>query len=854
MRGNILSFLDDYMRCGDQTAFAHRRGLRVVRWSYRRVAETARRFARELEARGVAPGDRVLIRAENGPEWVAAFFGCALRGAVIVPLDAESAPSFVSRVLEQTQARLLIHDGCDEREACDIPVFDLSRLEEQVAHHPAKAYESVEPGAEDLLEIIYTSGTTHEPKGVLLTHGNLLASISPLEREIQKYLRWERLVHPLRFLSSLPLSHVFGQLMSIFVPQLLGGEVFFQGSLNPSEIIETCRRERINVIVTIPRVLELLRERALADWQRDNRQQFFQRALERADGWSVPRRLWAFRSLHRRFGWRFWAFISGGATLNEETEDFWQRAGFAVIQGYGMTETASLISVNHPFKKSRGSIGRTLPGQEVKLSEAGEIMVRGANVSPGYWAQSSGEDYLKTEEGWLSTGDVGRMDEKGNLYFKGRKKDVIVTSAGLNIYPEDLEAALNSQAEVRESVVISFETTHGPEPLAVLIMREGKAVAAPEEAIKRANRLLARHQQIRRHFVWPERDFPRTPTQKVIKREVARRVRESLSHQPREGGGDTSLAEIINRISGRDKMQMASTSGLATDLKLDSLGRVELLGALEERYQVELDEAAFTAATTLGEIERMVKEGAPADSPAQYPYPEWARRFPVTWIRRASLYLLVLPLTALMAWVRVRGLDNLKGLQAPVLFVSNHISLVDHALIMSALPGRFRRHLAIAMEGEILRDWVHAPAQTGPFTRLRLLIQYLLVVTIFNVFPLPKKSGFRRSFAYAGEMMDSGLSVLVFPEGARSDDGLMHPFMTGSGILAASLNAPVVPVRIDGLSELKRQRKRFARPGQIQITFGEPIYFAPTDNPAHVASELERRVRELSAANAKRAL
>jgi long-chain acyl-CoA synthetase len=280
-------------------------------------------------------------------------------------------------------------------------------------------------------------------------------------------------------------------------------------------------------------------------------------------------------------------------------------------------------------------------------------------------------------------------------------------------------------------------------------------------------------------------------------------------------------------------------------LNLDSLDRVELLSALEERYQLELDEAAFTGATTVGEVERMVKERAANETPAQYPYPEWARRFPVTWIRRLTLYLFVLPLTSLMCWVRVKGLENLKPLRGPVLFVSNHISMVDHALVMSALPGRFRRHLAIAMEGEILRDWVHPTNSPNRLTRLRLLLQYALVVTFFNVFPLPKKSGFRRSFAYAGEMMDRGQSVLVFPEGTRSEDGSLHPFMTGSGLLAANLCAPVVPVRIDGLSELKRQNRRFARPGQVSITFGEAIRFSQADAPAQIARELERRVREL---------
>jgi long-chain acyl-CoA synthetase len=761
-----------------------------------------------------------------------------------VPLDVDSSPDFTARVREQTRPVLLVHDGQGQSRLADLPAFNLAELEESVGHHDGNAYRAEELSADDLLEIIYTSGTTSAPKGVLLTHGNLLASIAPLESEIQKYLKWERLVHPLRFLNTLPLSHVFGQLMSIFVPQLLGGRVFFQLSLTPSEIIETARRERVNVLVTIPRVLELLRDRVQSELEREGKGREFEHALKRAGTWSVPRRLWAFRSLHKKFGLRFWAFISGGATLSEETEEFWQRTGFAVIQGYGMTETASLISVNHPFKKSRGSIGRTLAGQEVRLDSAGEIMVRGANVSPGYWAAADADNHLMTEEGWLRTGDVGVMDEDGNLYFKGRKKDVIVTAAGLNIYPEDLEAALNAQPEVRESVVISFESEHGPEPLAVLIMRDAESPA--DVAVARANQQLAKYQQIRRHLLWPEMDFPRTATQKIIKREVAERLKASLSISPKPGQV-SAVVEVIKRIgAGNQAREVVHTSGLERDLNLDSLGRVELLSALEERYQVELDEAAFTNATTVGEVERMVKAGGLSEAhAAPYPYPEWVRRFPVTWLRRLALYLLILPLTNIMCRVRVVGLDNLKGLRGPLLFVSNHISMVDHALIIEALPGRFRRHLAIAMEGEVLRDWVHPKAHASGFTRLRWLMQYALVVTFFNVFPLPKKSGFRRSFAYAGEMMDRGQSILVFPEGTRSEDGSFNPFMTGTGLLAAQLGAPVVPVRIDGLAELKRQGRYFARPHRVSIIFGEAVSFSHEDEPSWIARELERRVHEL---------
>ncbi|MFN2413958.1 MAG: AMP-binding protein, partial [Pyrinomonadaceae bacterium] len=636
MRSNINSYLGDYLSRGDETAFAYRRGLRLVRWSYGRVAQNAFRFARELESRGVGKGERVLVWAANGPEWVAAFFGCALGGAVLVPLDVESAPDFVSRVLAQTQARLLLTSAETKCRAAALGLhaIALEDLEETLARRSPEPFEPHEVGPDDLLEIIYTSGTTAEPRGVCLTHGNVLANLAPLEKEMQKYLRWVRLVKPLRFLCLLPLSHVFGQFMGILIPQLLGGEVIFQDALNPSEIVGTVRRRRVSVLVTVPRLLDTLREHVERREEARGRLEGLRRKIGAAEGAHPLKRLWMFRRLHGYFGWKCWAFVTGGATLGEGTETFWRRLGFAVVQGYGMTETASLVTVNHPFKTGRGSIGKTLPGQELKLDESGEILVRGANVSPGYWRGGAPhvDVPLGEEGGWLRTGDLGAMDEAGNIYFRGRKKDVIVTAAGLNVYPEDIEAALERQPEVRLSAVVGAEGPRGPEPLAVLIMREAGANPAP--AIERANQTLARHQHVRRWTVWPEADFPRTPTQKVRKRDILERLGAARDANgggadgaaKRGGAGATNLesaavgqpapgpqssvmspqpsaviASLAADAGGSVPASLDSSASLSTDLKLDSLGRVELLSALEDRYGIEIDEAVFAEAATLGE-------------------------------------------------------------------------------------------------------------------------------------------------------------------------------------------------------------------------------------------------------------
>jgi long-chain acyl-CoA synthetase len=850
-RRNLLSYLDDYARRGEEIMFVRRRGLRRVRWSYARLVSTAHRFARELEARGVCAGERVLLCGENCPEWAAAFWGCLLRGAVVVPLDKESASEFARSVQRQTEAKLLVAgDEMPAAAGLEISKLSLENLGDYVARHTDAPYPAEETDESALAEIIFTSGTTSAPKGVMLTHGNLLANLLPLEAEIKKYIRWERLVHPVRFLSLVPLSHIFGQFMGLFVPQLVRGEVHFQESLNPAEIVRTTRESRVSVIVLVPRMLDGLRDWVERRYAAEGRSGELQQRLASAASTHFLRRWWIFRRVHSLFGWKFWAFISGGATLDEWTETFWRRMGLAVLQGYGMTETASLITVTHPFKQSRGTIGRVMPGFEFKLDETGEIMVRGASVSPGYWSEKV--EAQTNKDGWLRTGDIGEMDDAGNLYFKGRKKDVIVTTAGLNIYPEDLEAVLNRQPEVRASCVVEWKGASGTEPLAVLILRATKANA--EACVSRANQELAEYQQMRRWYVWPEPDFPRTSTQKVLKREIAAIVSASLKAEGESKedwathvGEHSFILTEAARISGSALPASIGTSAkLTTDLKLDSLGRVELLSALEERYGVEINEAAFTAATTIGDVERLF-HGQAEEQVAPYPYPKWTRKFPLTWVRAFLFYVIVLPLTRIMSRMRVSGSNHLNEIKSPVMFIANHVTLADHALILTALPARLRRRLAIAMEGERLRDWLYPPDETSWLLRLRLLAQYILVNLFFHVFPLPRRGGFRRSFAYAGECIDSGESVLVFPEGARAPRGQMtlSTFKSGVGLLAKQLGVTVVPVKLQGLYELKLKKQYFAPPGVVRVVFGEPVNFDASANPAEITRELERRVAEL---------
>lgn len=836
MRETLISFLDQFAKSRDAPAIACRRGLRIERWTYGQLADTACQFANLLDSIGVKKGDRVIFWGENSPEWVSAFYGCLVRGAVVVPLDPQSLPAFVLKVQDQVQAGLILCDRLFEGHVAGrikVLLFDELGVKAREYHSALRARPDI--GQDDLVEIIFTSGTTAEPKGVCLTHRNLLANLNPLEEEIQKYIKYERPFHPLRFLCLLPLSHVFGQFMGVFVPQLLGGVAFYQASMNPTEIIEIIGRERISVAAVVPRQLESLREKVERDYTSRGELDRFRWRFDYADGKHFFRRWWIFRDLHFRFGLKFWAFVSGGATLDQETENFWQRLGMAVVQGYGMTETASIISINHPLKLSRGSIGKTLPGHEIRLGAEGEIQVRGENIAAGYW--SDGVNPLAGEAGWLSTGDVASMDDEGNLFYKGRKKDVIVTAAGVNIYPEDIESALNHQPEVSASCVIGTDGPQGPEPMAVLILSD--PLDDPAEAVSRANSSLNQSQQIRHWAVWPEPDFPRTTTQKIRKVAVKQAIAAAGGHTERSVIASGSVEELISSIS-RDATHTGNEA-----LKLDSLGRVQLLSAIEDRYQIELDEAVITPTTTLQDVERLIQEGTTGEPIISYPYPAWARRLPVRLLRFLAYYTLVVPFVCAMCWPRTTGRERLKALRGQALFVSNHISMVDPAMILFALPWRFKHQLAIAMIGERLRGLRHALEGGNRFMKIIDVLKYLLVVTVFNVFPMPQKSGFRKSFAFAGQAADDGYSLLVFPEGRTTDDGQIKPFMAGIGLLAGDLGLPVVPLRIEGLFDLKQHRRYFSRPGTVKVTFGDPILFPQGTDQTIIPSQLQNLVESL---------
>ncbi len=390
-------------------------------------------------------------------------------------------------------------------------------------------------------------------------------------------------------------------------------------------------------------------------------------------------------------------------------------------------------------------------------------------------------------------------------------------------------------------MVIALPRGGNADACAVMILRDHNSDA--EAVVKRANESLAEYQRMRVWFVWPEEDFPRTSTQKPRSNLIQEVVQNKLSATPSAEMPAGPLAELIKKISGRSSLVLSSAANLEADLNLSSLDRVELLSALEDRYQLDLSDARFSAVNTVGDLEKMLQGKTPGR--AEYHYPRWVQRWPATWIRLAAHYLLLRPAVFLLGRPHVEGRRNLRSVQGPVLVVCNHVSDVDFGFIKTALPARLGRKLATATRGEALEALRTPPATRNIFARVYDRLKWALGVALLNLFPLPQEAGFRGSFAYAGECADRGYSVLVFPEGRHTQDGKMNPFRAGIGLLANNLSLPVVPMRIDGLFELKQAGKKHAPVGKIQVKIGVPVRFAIDEDPERIARDLQQRVEAL---------
>ncbi|MGH9475471.1 MAG: AMP-binding protein [Terriglobales bacterium] len=836
-------------RLGRRTALIEQHLYRSQRLSYAELIGKACAFRLELERRGVHSGDRVMLWGAAGQAWAIAFYGCVLAGAVMVPLDAAFSAELAARVRRQTEAVLLCSDHA---ETLDTAVLPFAAIRDLAA--AAIADTPLPPAPDTLLEIVYTSGATAEPKGVMITHGNVLANLRPVYAEVRKYKPRLRILLPLGFIHLIPLSHLFGQIMGLLIPPLVDSTVIYPEAQAPARWAGLMKRYRASALVCVPQQLHLFTQWATAELATT-----LEQVITGSHGHGVLWRFWRWRKLHRRLGWKMWAFIAGGAAVSASLEEGWHALGYAVVQGYGLTETAPAIAITHPFKIRRGAVGQTLEGVEVKIASDGEILVRGGNVSPGYYKNPEATRQTFAD-GWLHTGDLGRMEADKNLVFLGRKKEVIVNADGLNVYPEDVERALLAQAAISEAAAVEDQRNGGGKVHAVVVLRD-QAEGVLDQAVTAANGRLEPHQRVRGASVWPEPHLPRTTSTRKLQRvAIAGWVNQGQPTTPEHGseGEAASWKQFVQRRWSIAAGRMQPGARLDTDLGLSSLDRVELWSWIEAHAANAVDETALVMAQTVDDVDAMLKPDvaeraalAPTAGPAAgaggVP-PPTALRVPAhekTWplwpsVRqvRAGLHATVVfpVLKTAVSHLSVQGAEQFAHWQRPIFFIANHQSLLDVPLILRAMPRAWRPWLAPAMGIEPYAGAYDPDA--GHWRRFRDRWRLQLSQLFFNGYLLTPYGAVAASLRHTGRLADQCYCPLIFPEGMRTPDGKLHRFRPGIGVFEASLRLPIVPIQLKGLYEILPDKARRAHRGPASVRFGPMMHF-PTESAEEIRSALE---------------
>ena len=825
--GTIVDFLRGAVdRHSPRDALLFKPGFRYQRWSYERLWHESGQVATLLQRRGLSKGDQVIVWGPNCPQWVLVFFGCMRAGVVAVPLDLRSAPDYVERVISRITPKLAFTSRFTPKGDVDLtlPEITFEELESEIHELPEPAPVEIDP--DHLAEIMFTSGTTGDPKGVMLTHRNLTANLEG----ITQYITCDT---SSRLLSILPLSHMYEQMGGLLTVLHFGASVTYPTSRQPTVLARTMRERQITTMLLVPQGLELLMNGIEREVRRQGKGALWDKLLKIAEKTPYPLRRRLFGRVHGQFGGKLDFIVSGGAALDPELGRKWELMGVKIVQGYGATEASPVIS-NHTIAERRPeSVGRPLPNVEVEISDDGEILVRGDSISPGYW--NSPEQTAAAFDGdWYRTGDLGYFDEHGFLRIRGRMKDMIVLPSGQNVYPDDIQAVLNRHPNVTDSAVVGLQSAHGGsvEVHAALIL-DGTDDAGP--VVAWANDQLAEQQRVRGYTVWPEEDFPRTHTLKVKKPQLIEMLESgiqaetpaspSTSSSPRDGSRE--LLDIIAEVAVLDAADFTPDMTLGEDLNLDSLGRVEMLSAIEADLGVYLDESQIGPDTTIRQLEMILEEGA--SNPPVTQFPEWGMRWWCRMVRGFIQRALMFPILKLPYGMKVTGRENLRELDGPVLFASNHSLGLDNPLIIEAIPTHWRRRLAIAGAAKLWKNpvfWVMNPL-------------------LGNGFPLAQEGAIRPSLENMGKIIDNGWSVLIYPEGQLTIGGPIKPFMGGTGLVAVEGRLPVVPLKLHINHLGSPTRFPIFKRGSVEIRFGEPLKFSPGTDYQEATSTIEAAVRSL---------
>ncbi len=842
MASGLLSYISKNLK-SKKSFFYYRGKYRTLSWSFREVHDYAARFAGLLKKLKLSHGDRVIIKGQNRPEWIIAYLGCLMAGAVAVPLDLKSGYDFEERVQKKVKAKLKIYSGTRYRSS-NLRSISMKEIKEILALVQPLEHKDETVCDDDLAQVIFTSGTTAEPKGVMITHRNIEANLKSVEPVMNRWRNFFRLMWNLKILSVVPLSHMYGQFIGIYVPMMIDSSVVFTASTAPRDIIKALKEEKIWILGTLPKILELLKEHMVKKFNLEGDR--FERKYNRFKKIKWPIRLLAFLNIHLKVGWRLVAILVGGAAFDKGLDEFWRCIAYSIFQGYGLTETAPLITLADPSLTGAGSIGKVLEGQQVRVVK-GEIYVKGDNVTPGYY-NDPGLTEGALSKGWFKTGDLVEVGKDGNFYFKGRKDEVIVRTDGINIYPEDVESVLKELSPVKDCVVLGLKYRGNLELHAVLILKEKYRVSL-KKMISDANKKLSVYQHINSYSIWKGKDFPRTATKKIKRGEVLKAVLKTgvkgQTAGEEAGKNSQEIFKIISSFHSIRRQDLKKKAELEKDLGLDSLGMVQLVSEIEQEYDVEVDDSQIMGSTTVEEIEDMIRN--PRVTSRRIPFYSFPFWNPIRILRTIFQYILY-PFMLILYRHKVRGSENIKDLIQPVVFASNHTSLLDTFVILYSLPLRLRQKVTTVMSIEY--HFNHFFYHTGPWWRriIEAIGFYLLVNLFIVTCPLSRRHGFKQIMENIGKVISRGWYILIYPEGRVTTDGSVKEFESGVGVIASDMEIPVVPVRVKGLFNILRNGilpwGHIPRWPLVEVSFGKPLKFK-NKSYREITEIIEKKVKSM---------
>lgn len=811
----------------DSPALTMKMGYRTATFTYKNIEDLSKKVALFLEKNGIGKGDKVLICAPNSPYWVCVFWATMLRGAVIVPLNVQSTKQIIQRIVDQTDAKIIFKHIFFKHELSEnIKQFDIEFIEDLVEEFLIENFQEINISENDLMQIMYTSGTTGDPKGVMLTHKNIYSNLETISEIIIVTSGHDKA------LSILPLSHIYEQTMGFLLPFWHGVQIIYVHSY--SAIRSLMKQYQITKMVAVPEFLQLMMSRIEFEAETKGRKKLFNKLMhvsKKLNNKFISRIL--FYPVIKGLGGKLDTIASGGAALDTHLEEKWISLGIYVLQGYGLTETSPVVASNTYTDFKIGSVGKVISGVEVKFGSDNEILVKGPNVFLGYFKDEQKTKDVFTQDNFFKTGDLGEFDSDNFLYVKGRKKYLIKGPGGQNVYPEDIELELNKIEGVQDSCVLGLEKSSGAVEIhAVLLLDLKKENIDLEKIIEQANSNLASYQQIGGWSVWQDIDFPRTVTRKIKKDEVRKFLEGKQKGLTKVSDQKKSrLIQILSQITGTDVSYISESTKIVHELNIDSLMRVELVSCIEEELGVVIEESAITPKTTVKDLEELIKVKKPIKESTRL------KKWPRSWwasILRMILQPLFFLIIRIFVKLKVEGKENLQNLDLPVVLMPNHVSFIDSVVVCMAAPWHIRKKLAFAAASDVL------------YGEYKYAVWFAEL--LFNSFPIQRgeTDNIKLGLDYIGQMLDQKFSVVIFPEGRMSETGNLLELRRGAGLVAVEMHSYIVPVKIVGSNSIVPYGKIFPiKRGEIKVIFGKPIKFKRSDSYALAMEKIHDSIKNL---------